>query len=207
MIAAELHPLARACVRLGLGRHREAPLVGEPPREVLALMLEALVIRVMLALFGLPRELRVGVAAAPDTRRAVMHAHRVIRDSIEQRAVVRDDDADAAKALESRDQQLARLGIKVIGRLVEHQDGRLCAERGADLPSLALSRRQRGPSRERGSVEAQLAMDSPRDAVGRARERRNLGRHRLDGLCTCPNHAARRIEIHVPRSSARVRPR
>ncbi len=55
-----------------------------------------------------------------------MHAHGVVGDSIEQRAVVRDDDADAAKALESRDQQLARLGIKVIGRLVEHQHGRLC---------------------------------------------------------------------------------
>ena len=141
MIAAELHPLARAGVRLGLGRHREAPLVGEPPREVLALILEALVVRVMLALLGLPRELRVGVTAAPDTRRAVMHAHRVIRDSIEHRAVVRDDDADAAKALESHNEQLARLGIKVIGRLVEHQDCGLCPERGADLPSLALSRR------------------------------------------------------------------
>jgi hypothetical protein len=42
-------------------------------------------------------------------------------------------------------------------------------------------------------------MDSPRAAVGRARERRNLGRHRLDGLCACANHATRRIEIHVPR--------
>ena len=149
MVAAELHPLARAGVGLGLGRHRKAPLVGQPPREVRALMLEALVVRVMLALLGLPRELRVGVTAAPDTRRTVMHAHRVIRDSIEQRAVVRDDNADAAKALESSDQQIARLGIKVIGRLVEHQDGRLGPERRADLPSLALARRQRGPSRER----------------------------------------------------------
>jgi hypothetical protein len=120
MIASELHPLARACIRLSLGRYREAPLVGEPPREVLALMLETLVIRIVLALLGLPRELRVGVTAAPDTGRAIMHAHRVVRDSIEQRAIVRHDDADAAKALESRDQQFARLGIKVIGRLVEH---------------------------------------------------------------------------------------
>ena len=111
-------------------------------------MLQTFVFRIMLALLGLPRELRVGVAAAPDARVTVMHAHRITGDPIEQRAIVRDDYADAAKALEARDQQLARLDIEMIGRFVEHQHRRFRGERRADLPALALARRQRRPSRE-----------------------------------------------------------
>ena len=154
MIAAELHPLARAGVRLRLGRHRQASLVGEPPREILALMLEPLVLRVMLALLGFPRALSVRVTAAPDARAAVVHAHCVAGDSIEQRAIVRDDDADAAKPFEAGDQQIARFDVKMIGRFVEHQHRGLRAERRANLPSLALARRQRGPSLEIVDVEA-----------------------------------------------------
>ena len=104
MIVRRLHPLAHARIPLGLGRDCQAPLVSEPPREILTLMLQALVLCIALALIGLPRALRVRVAAAPDVRRAVVHAHGVIRNPIEQCAIVRDDYADAAKALEPCDQ-------------------------------------------------------------------------------------------------------
>ena len=104
MIAAELHAFARARICLRLRRHRQAPLISEPPREILALMLQPLVLCIALALLGLPRALRVRVAAAPDVRRAVVHAHGVIRNPIEQCAIVRDDYSNAAKALEPCDQ-------------------------------------------------------------------------------------------------------
>ena len=148
MIAAELHALAGAGVCFRLSRRCQPAFVGEPAREIFALMLQPFVLRIALALFGLPGKLRVGVAAAPDSRTAVIYAHRVTGDSIEQRAIVRDDNSDAAEALEARDQQIARFDIKMVGRLVEHQDRGLCGERRANLPSLALTRRQSRPSRE-----------------------------------------------------------
>src|SRR5271155_4030484 len=136
MVARTLHPLARCIGRDG---GLQCAPVGEPPREIFALMLEPFVLGITLALFGLPRALRIAVAATPDSRRAVMHAHGVVGDSIEQHAIVRDDYSDAAKALEASDQQLARLDIEMVGRLVEHQHRRLRAECRADLPSLALA--------------------------------------------------------------------
>jgi hypothetical protein len=148
MIAAELHALAGACVCLRFRRHCQPPLVGEPPREILALMLQPFVVRIALALLGLPRALRVGVAATPDARGAVIHAHGVTRNPIEQCAIVRDDYSDAPKTLEACDQQLARFYIKMVRRFIEHEHRRLRAERRADLPSLALAWRQRRPSRE-----------------------------------------------------------
>jgi len=146
MIVRRLHPLAHARIPLGLGRDCQAAFIGEPPREILPLMLQQLVLRVALAFFCLPRDLRVGVAAAPDSRSAIIYAHGITGDSIEQRAIMRDDNSDAAKTLEARDQQVARLDIKMVSRLVEHQHRRLGAERRANLPSLALTRRQSRPS-------------------------------------------------------------
>jgi len=67
---------------------------------------------------------------------------------IEQRAIVRDDYSDTAKAFEARDQQIARLDIQMISRFIEHQHGGFRAKRSADLPSFALARRQRRPSLE-----------------------------------------------------------
>ncbi|MFZ0679947.1 hypothetical protein, partial [Candidatus Binatus sp.] len=77
MIAAELHALASAGIRLCFRRHREAPLVGEPAREILALTLQPFVHCVAFALLRLPRALRVGVTAAPDASGTVVHAHGV----------------------------------------------------------------------------------------------------------------------------------
>ncbi len=86
-----------------------------------ALMLQLLVLCMMLALLGLPCALRVAVTAAPDARATIVNAHGIAGDAIQQRAIVRDDDSNSAKALEAGDQQLARLDVEVIGRLVEHQ--------------------------------------------------------------------------------------
>jgi hypothetical protein len=71
-----------------------------------------------LPLFGLPCTLRVAVRSSPDTCAAVVNAHCVASDTIQQRAIVRDDDSDSAKALEAGDQHLARLDVKMVGRLV-----------------------------------------------------------------------------------------
>src|SRR5216683_536487 len=74
---------------------------------------------------------------------------------------------------------------------------RSSSARGADLPSLALARRESGPSREHRGIEAQLALDSPRATVERARKRFDLGGHRLDGLRADLDPRGRRIEMDM----------
>jgi len=64
-------------------------------------------------------------------------------------------DPAATEVSEGGYEEIACLGIKVVGRFVEQEYVRTCNEGGADLPTLALARRQRGPSLELTRVQVQ----------------------------------------------------
>jgi ATPase subunit of ABC transporter with duplicated ATPase domains len=68
-----------------------------------------------------------------------------------------------AQTVEAMTPEIAEFAHATDG--IEHQHRRLRTERSTDLPSLAFSRRQRRPSRKIVGVEAQLAMDSPRELL------------------------------------------
>ena len=95
---------------------------------------------------------------------------------------MRNHDSNAAKSTQSRDQEIAGLGIEMIGRLIEHQHIGIAPQRGAHLPSLAFARRERRPARDFLGSQRQFAEEATSFPIARRREARDFGRESLDGL-------------------------
>src|SRR6185295_3249183 len=77
------------------------------------------------------------VVARVQLERAAVDARGVRRQSVEQRAIVGDEDAGAREAIERFGDELTRVRVEVIGRLIEHQYGGLERERVSQLPAFA----------------------------------------------------------------------
>jgi hypothetical protein len=71
------------------------------------------------ALLRLPGGVRSVVGSGPRLDAPEAQAHRLVRQDVQQRAVVRHDHAYATEALERSQQELARGDVEVVGRLVE----------------------------------------------------------------------------------------
>lgn len=106
-----------------------------------------------------PGVVRGAVPAREDRGPALVEAHRRVAERVEQRAVVRDDDARSAEAPERGDEERAGRRVEVVRRLVEAEDVRLARERGADGPPLALAGRERRPPGERLDLEPEATAE------------------------------------------------
>jgi hypothetical protein len=117
-----------------------------------------------------------------------MHAHRRGAQLLEQRAIVRHQQPDAAEAAQRRRDLLAPLSIQVVRRLVERQHVRLGGQRRRQLPPLALAQGERSPALQLRRRAAQPAAPAPGLAVvgGGERAERVL---QLDHLLPAQDHA------------------
>src|SRR5262249_35162467 len=152
--------LRRAGVPLRLGRKRQSPLVAQTPFQRRLFFLEPLVLMVTFALLGFPSVLRITIGAAQNVRSTAVNPNRVGRQMFQQGAIVRDDYPDSTEAKQRRKQQLAGVGVEMIGRLVQNQYRGLRGKRGSDLPSLALARREGRPAWKGAQIERQFAVDA-----------------------------------------------
>jgi hypothetical protein len=75
-----------------------------------------------------------------------------------------------------------RVGVEVVGRLVEQEHFGLERERGAQLPAAAFTRRQRRPALELQRVEAKAAVETARDSIALPGECLDSGLEQLDAL-------------------------
>jgi hypothetical protein len=138
--------------------------VGQARRGLLGLAVEApTLVEAGLAL-GLPEQACPIVRAVVERGRAPVHPQRRAGQLVEQGAIVRDDDADAAERRERRDEGGARGSVEVVGGLVEEEQFGLARQRRGHLPAPPLARRERTPALERARIEAE-----PRSPAARAR--------------------------------------
>lgn len=96
---------------------------------------------------------------------------------------MRDDDADPAEPPEGAHEERPAFRVEMVRWLVEQEDVRLHGERGADLPALALARRERRPAFEGSAVGASRLLK--RASV----ERRCVS---CFGMTSCPERPALR---------------
>src|SRR5262245_62809180 len=144
---------ARAHARRGL----VPPLapIGEASFELLRALADGVPGVALATRLGFPGVPGGVVTPGPLAQDAVLEAEGAAGERVQQRAVVRHDDADAVEETERLDQQVARRRVEVVGRLVEQEHPGLGGERRPDLPSLALAGRQRRPARQVGGVEGE----------------------------------------------------
>lgn len=84
-----------------------------------------------------------------------------------------DDDADAGEPPQRLHEPGARRDVEVVRRFVEEEHVRGAGEDegAADLPAHALARREHGPARQVGGVEAEAIAEAGRRAIPRRGER------------------------------------
>ena len=117
-----------------------------------------------------------GFSRSADARSRRASARRDVR-------CVRDDDADPAEPPEGAHEERPAFRVEMVRWLVEQEDVRLHGERGADLPALALARRERRPAFEGSAVGASRLLK--RASV----ERRCVS---CFGMTSCPERPALR---------------
>jgi hypothetical protein len=111
-----------------------------------------------------------------------LHADGLRREIVEEFPVMRHHNAAPAEASEGRHQEVSCRSIEMIGRFVQQEDVRPRNDRGTDLPSFALTRRQRRPTIEITWVEVEAGTHTHGISVPVPAELLDLGGQVVDPL-------------------------
>ena len=189
VIVPVLHAAATRSV--GVGARAEVARLGELAERRGVVGLPGLPLVVPGAGLLLPRgagaRVRQGVHIDP----AVVYTQRPAGHGVEEGAVVRDDQREAAEGPERGGDAGPRLAIEVVRRLVDEEHVGLAVERRGELPPAPLPGGERAPAIERRGIEAEPITERDRLAAGGRRERAHVVAEGLHGLRTQHHERAR----------------
>jgi hypothetical protein len=135
---------------------------------------------------------------------ATLDPHGPPRQLVEQRAIVGDEEPDPFEAAERADQRGARGAVQVVGRLVEEEHVGPRGQGGAELPALALARREGRPPRQRRRIEREALHPAERGPVACAGELlRAVGRD-IDPLIDEAHGGSARLDRHRARGRGQL---